>query len=91
MIVNNEYLELLVETGVLGLVCFGAVVLVVLWQARVAASKMDSAFVQAVVYGLMAALVATLVQYNTFSVLYIMHIWLLIGLLHRLTVEKLET
>jgi len=89
-IVNNEYLELLVETGVLGLGFFLLFLVMVLWQGWGRGRKMDSAFTQAVVYGLIAALVATAVQYNTFSVLFIMHIWILIGLLHRLTNSPIE-
>lgn len=90
-IVNNEYLELLVETGLIGLIAFLSFVVILLWNGWVKGRKMDAPFTQAVTYGLIAALIATLVQYNTFSILYIMHIWIMIGVLHRLTAEPLET
>lgn len=80
-IVNNQYLESLAETGVVGLL-----LLLIFWGGVVVRSflaffKTRDLLVRALLGGLTAAFVATLVQYNFFSTLYIMHIWVLIGLL----------
>ena len=40
-----------------------------------------SAELQPWLYGLMAYLIATAIQYQTFSTLYIMHIWVATGIL----------
>jgi O-antigen ligase len=80
-IVNNQYLESLAETGVIGLV-----LLLIFWgmvaiRSFIAFYKTRDPLVKAFLGGLTAAYVAILVQYNFFSTLYIMHIWVLIGLL----------
>jgi len=80
-IVNNQYLESLTETGIVGLglllLFWGLVVL----RSFIAFYKTRDLLVRAFLGGLTAAFVATLVQYNFFSTLYIMHIWVAIGLL----------
>ncbi len=87
-IVNNEYIELLAETGILGLVCFSIAMLMLFARsikAWLTATK--DPLLRAVLLGLTAALGGILVQYNTFSVLYITHIWFTIGLL--ITVQNI--
>lgn len=80
-IVNNQYLETLTETGVLGL-AFLILAFVVLFVRSVKAYfSADDLFLRASLVGLAGAFVAILVQYNFFSTLYIMHIWVLIGLI----------
>lgn len=81
-IVNNQYLELLAEAGLVGLLAFvlimisiGAVFL------RIWRQHPSVAYLPAMLGGLMAAWVGTLVQYNFFSTLAIIHIWVLIGLI----------
>ncbi len=81
-IVNNETMELLVETGILGfLALMTAVVIVVLRSLRAFRQQQADRMVRAVHLGLFGAFIGVLVQYQTFSVLYIMHIWFLLGLL----------
>jgi len=80
-IVNNQYLETLAETGVFGLLFLVVIYLIVIIRSITAYLKTRNMFLKAVLFGLLAAFIAILVQYNFFSTLYIMHIWVLIGLL----------
>jgi putative inorganic carbon (hco3(-)) transporter len=80
-IVNNLYLEVLAETGVLGFLALGGLVLFVILRSAYALKHAQSPTVRAVLIGVLAAFVGILVQYNTFSVLYIVHVWFVIGLL----------
>jgi hypothetical protein len=80
-IVNNQYLESLAETGIIGLA-----LLLLLWGWTIVRSFVSffttrDPLIRAILGGLTAALVAMLVQYNFFSTLYIMHIWVAVGLL----------
>ncbi|HSX02862.1 MAG TPA: O-antigen ligase family protein [Candidatus Saccharimonadia bacterium] len=77
-IVNNEPLEILAETGALGIFAFGVFVVSLLIGAlRIKLDGLDSVWR----YGLVLALVGIAIQYQTFSTLYITHIWVAIGLL----------
>ncbi|MFC1632749.1 O-antigen ligase family protein [Patescibacteria group bacterium] len=81
LIVNNEPLELLAETGIVG---FGLVLIFivgVLWAALRAAFRTGNQYYKAVLIGGIAALVGIIVQWQTFSILFVMHIWVLLGLL----------
>ncbi len=80
-IVNNEYLELLAETGSLGLALFVIMILILLVRTGQAWRQTKDKYLRALLVGLLAALVGILAQYNTFSVLYIMHVWWVIGML----------
>lgn len=89
-IVNNEYIELLAENGVLGLAAMLAVFGVVFIRSLKAIRLSVDPLHKAVLVGLTAALVGILVQYNTFSVLYIVHIWFVVGVLIALQNMVLE-
>jgi len=87
-IVNNEPLELLAETGVVG---FG---LLMAALALMAVSAIRAVWPRppngdpvghATVLGLLAFMIGLAVQYQTFSTLYIVHIWVALGLLMGLT------
>ncbi len=81
LIVNNEFLELMAETGTLGFLSF-LVLLVVLFIRTLRASlRSADPFIRSVNIGLLAAFVGVIVQYQTFSILYIMHVWFLFGLM----------
>lgn len=80
-IVNNEYVELLTETGVIGLLTFVFIILFLLVRSVRAYQEVRDPLVRAALLGTTAAFVGTLVQYNFFSTLYIIHVWVLIGLL----------
>lgn len=76
-IVNNEPLELLAETGVLGLAAF-LLFLFLTFRAGLVPRRGEA---DAVRVACVAALAGMLAQYQTFSTLYIMHVWFTIGLL----------
>ncbi len=80
-IVNNEYIELLAETGILGLCCYILIVLFILIRSLKAWRVGKDSFLKTLLVALNIAFLGILVQYNTFSILYIMHIWVTIGLI----------
>lgn len=80
-IVNNESLELLAETGVIGFTIFLVVAIMSLLRSLKAWKRARDPFLKAVLLGLTAAWIGILVQYQTFSILYIMHVWVTFGLL----------
>lgn len=79
-IVNNEPLELLAETGIIGL---GAMLALLAYLLYLGSRKLVSSLgeIEPVRIGVFAALIGIIVQYQTFSTLYIMHVWFTIGLL----------
>lgn len=77
LIVNNETLELLSETGVIGLAAF-LLFLIVLFRENTDHHADDAEPIRT---ACIAALLGMLAQYQTFSTLYIMHVWFTIGLL----------
>lgn len=80
--VNNLPIEVLAETGLLGFVTLVGFALSLFWLALKAFWKApDRSVEKAWILGLLAFLVATAGQYQTFSTLYITHIWVAIGLL----------
>jgi teichuronic acid biosynthesis protein TuaE len=80
-IVNNEYLEIAAEQGVVGI--FGFLLLVVVAVTRLISvyRRSSDLLIKNVSVALLFAFVAVLIQYMTFSTLYITHIWYLIGLI----------
>lgn len=81
-IVNNESMELLAETGILGLLSIvTALVLLALRSVKAFLRVREDPFFAATLIGLTAALFGIVIQYQTFSTLYIMHVWFLVGLL----------
>jgi len=80
-IVNNEYLELLAENGILGLIAMSLVFVIVIIRSIKAIMIAKDPYLQAVTVGVLAGFLGILVQYNTFSILYIVHIWFVVGLL----------
>jgi O-antigen ligase len=74
-------LELLAENGAVGLIAFAILCLAIFFRAAVAYFRSQDKLLKALILGLSLALVGILVQYATFSTLYIFHIWFLIGLL----------
>ncbi len=76
-IANNETIELLSETGALGLFAF-LIFLCALFRETSRRSDGDTDTIRV---ACVAALLGMLVQYQTFSTLYIMHVWFTIGLL----------
>ncbi len=80
-IVNNEYMEILAETGIFGFISFIIFLLIIIIRSFIAYFKVKDPLLRAFLVGLLASTIAVLVQYNFFSTLYIVHIWVLFGLL----------
>jgi O-antigen ligase len=81
MIVNDEYLEILAENGLIGFSAFVLLLIVIFWRSITAYRHAKDEFLKALLLGLIFAFIGILVQYATFSTLYIIHIWFLIGLI----------
>lgn len=80
-IVNNEFLEILAETGVLGFVFFLLMIGMMIIRSLTAIAKTRDPFIRPILIGLFGSFIGILIQYQTFSQLYILHIWFLFGLL----------
>lgn len=76
-IANNQTLELLAETGLVGLAAFVLFLALLFRRARTPVPGDADALRTAC----LAALCGMLVQYQTFSTLHVMHIWFTMGLL----------
>lgn len=87
-IVNNEPLEILAETGLLGFVTLGLFLLALIWQAFRRLLSTENTALAVLILGLLLALLGTLAQYMTFSTLYITHVWVMIGLLAGAALHK---
>jgi len=83
--VNNEYLELLVELGLVGFIIFVAF-LVMLFSHIFA--KIKAGEYQYIFYG--GALVALLVQWTTFSSLNILYIWVFLAVIWPVSNSKIK-
>lgn len=80
-IVNNQFIETLAETGLVGFIAFVLIFFVLLIRSLIAIRLTSDLFLKTTLIGLTAAMVGILVQYNFFSTLYIIHIWVAVGLL----------
>lgn len=78
-IVNNEYLEVLAETGLFGFAALAIVFAIVLSRSVIAYIAIDDPLIRSGVAGSTAALIGLLVQYNFFSTLFIVYVWVLLG------------
>ncbi len=82
IIVNNEPLELLAESGLIGITAFSIFALLLLWRAsKIVYQTQLSDGLSIFMLSLLVYLAALVIQYQTFSTLYIMHIWVVIGML----------
>ncbi|MDD5732029.1 MAG: O-antigen ligase family protein [Patescibacteria group bacterium] len=80
-IANNQYLEILSETGVIGFLFFLIFLVSIFYYSVKAYWNTNDVFLKTVLLALNFAFLGVLIQYMTFSTLYIMHIWILIGLI----------
>jgi len=80
-IVNNEYLEILAETGILGFISFIVLIAIIIYKSWQTISQTKDNYLKTILIGFFTAFIAILIQYITFSTLYIMHIWFLIGII----------
>ncbi|MFC1663146.1 O-antigen ligase family protein [Patescibacteria group bacterium] len=79
LIVNNIFLEIAVETGIFGLAVFILILGILFIRSIKAINITTSSWLRAALIGSLAALAGVMVQYQTFSILFIMHIWFLFG------------
>ena len=80
-VVNNEYLEILAETGLIGLVAFLLFIISIIIKSFICMFKTKNKFLKTALIGLFVAFIGILSQYNFFSTLYIMYIWVAMGIL----------
>jgi len=80
-IVNNQYLETLVETGILGIAFFILFFGFVLVRSVQAWFVANNDFDRATLAGLTLGVIAILAQYATFSTIYIVYVWVFVALL----------
>lgn len=80
-IVNNEFLEIAAELGLAGLIAFVLILGVLASRAIKALRLAPTPTERALHIALLATLVAIVVQWQTFSTLYIVHIWFFFGLI----------
>lgn len=80
-IVNNEFLEILAEVGIFGFLSFLAFIIILIVYSIRAIKLFKNNYLKTILIGLLIAFCGILVQYQTFSTLYILHIWFLIGLM----------
>lgn len=79
-IVNNEYLEVLAETGLFGFAALAIMLAIVLSRSVVAYKATKDPLIRAGLAGTTSALIGLMVQYNFFSTLFIVYVWVLLGL-----------
>jgi len=77
---NNEIVEIAAETGSLGLLAFITFILLLFIRSIKAILK-SNGFQRAFTLGLFSVVLGFVVQYQAFSTLYIMHVWVTLGLL----------
>ncbi len=87
-IANNQYLEVLAETGLLGFFLFLVFLASIFYRSVRAYLATKDAFFRTLLISSTCALLAVLLQYFTFSTLYIMHVWTLIGFV--LSIQELS-
>lgn len=91
LIVNNVYLEVLAETGIIGFVGYlSFIVLVIVLGVRSFLRRTLSVTYRYILLAVVASCIAISVQYMTFSIVYIMHIWFTFGLFVLLLPEKIN-
>ncbi len=84
-IVNNEPLEILAETGMVGFVLLLSFLVGLIYAALRRLRTKTWSVEQVVAVGLLGYLFAEAIQYQTFSTLYIIQLWFAIGLLMALS------
>jgi O-antigen ligase len=88
-IVNNEPLELILEHGILGFSLLSLFFLFLLLKIWRTIQLEKDVFLKSLNLGLLAALLACLIQYQTFSTLYILYFWFFVAL--SLALQKLKS
>lgn len=81
LIVNNETMELLTETGIVGLFFFCVILVVLTLRSIKTLLLVSDPYIRTILVGVFAAFVGIMIQYQTFSTLFVLHIWFTMGLL----------
>jgi O-antigen ligase len=81
--VNNIYLEILTETGVIGALLFALFIIYYVLTSIAAIRKNKKGINRLSSYGLLLGILAIFIQYNFFSTLYIIYVWAFMALLRR--------
>ena len=78
-IVNNEPLEMLAEVGIIGFLFF--MLAMIIWALRNLAAQLRTrdSLMRSLLIGSLASFAGIALQYMTFSTLYIMHVWFMVG------------
>ncbi|HVE80882.1 MAG TPA: O-antigen ligase family protein [Candidatus Dormibacteraeota bacterium] len=79
--VNNLPLELLAETGLAGAAAFVLFAAALLWKALTVLRKLADGPIKVWLVASFLFLIAAFLQYQTFSTLYIIHIWAAVGVI----------
>jgi O-antigen ligase len=80
-VVNNQYIELLVENGIFGFVAFMIFLCFLIYSlSKTAFSKTIDSFDRSITLGILLGFCVTLIQWLTFSTLYTLWIWVFIGI-----------
>ena len=87
--VNNEYIEILSENGLVGLLLFLALLIVLAIECKNQYKNINPVD-KLMFLGLFLGVLAILIQYNFFSTLYIIYIWAFMALLKSYTLQKPE-
>lgn len=77
--VNNEYLEILSENGLIGLALFLSFLIAYMLEYKKRLENTDSK-TKLMFVGIMLGILAILIQYNFFSTLYIIYFWVFLAL-----------
>ncbi|TSC93142.1 MAG: O-antigen polymerase [Candidatus Berkelbacteria bacterium Licking1014_7] len=80
-IINNEYLEMLAETGVIGFAAFMILLFYIFWRSIYSFRICQNPTMKNYIKTLSLAMLAILFQYNFFSTFSILHIWVGLGIL----------
>ncbi len=79
-IANNLYLEFLAESGILGFTVMMIFFILLLISLYKSFAKTDNKLLKILFQGFFLVILGILIQYNTFSVIYLPYVWIVIGL-----------
>ncbi|MFZ5364656.1 MAG: O-antigen ligase family protein [Patescibacteria group bacterium] len=79
-IVNNLYLELLAESGIFGFLAMAAFFVYLLFLIFKSWKHTEDKLLKILYEGFFLVILGILIQYNTFSVIYLPYVWITVGL-----------
>lgn len=78
--INNQYVELVAEVGFIGLIIFAGLAISSIYQAHNLIMERGDKESRLMTTGLVSGLIALLIQYLSFSGLYITYFWVILGM-----------